>query len=317
MNFLRNLNKKPKKYQRMLGIHQKQFNILCANVGYVLKKRLCITEANTKKERKRAPGGGRKPKLTKIEDKLLVTLLYYKLYFSQEFIATIFDVDQSTISRTIRMISNVIEESADPYLEKYLEEAKNNCPKGKTHVSNIAEFCREYPDLEEIMTDGTEISCYRPQDNDKQKEHYSGKRKRHTLKIQLTVSSSKRVLDVSKTYPGSVHDKKIFDTEKTVDKTTRYSRHLVDKGYYGVDKENLDKNILVPFKKPKGGELSQFQKQVNRYNSGKRIVVENVIGKLKNNRIISSVFRGPIDSFNQIFRNIAAIWNFKLATTTT
>jgi len=88
----------------------------------------------------------------------------------------------------------------------------------------------------------------------------------------------------------------------------------MDKGYCGVDKEHPDKNILIPFKKPKDGELGKFQKEANRYNNQKKIVVEHVIGKLKKNRIISDVYRGPISSFNQIFCNIAAISNFKLAT---
>lgn len=52
------------------------------------------------------------------------------------------------------------------------------------------------------------------------KKHYSGKKKHHTLKTQVSVSSTGRVLDVSKTYPGSVHDKSIADQEQVINSLT-------------------------------------------------------------------------------------------------
>jgi len=311
LNFIKYITKKPRIFQRLIGLSLKEFDLLAKNARIELKKHL--NKIDTKTNRKRLPGGGRKSKLFKVEDKLLLTLLYYKAYLTQEFLGAIFNINQSNISRIISLISKIIEKSADSQLSTYLEEAKKNAPTSKNYISNQADFLRKYPDLEEIATDATESPCYRPKNSENNKKFYSGKNKKHTIKTDVTVASTRKILNVSESYPGSVHDKTILDNEKTINKTTRYSKHFMDKGYCGANKEHNDKNILIPFKKPKGGELTSFQKEINRYLSRKRVFVEHIIGKLKTNRIIADIYRGPKSSFNQVFRNIVAIWNFKLA----
>lgn len=310
MIFISNLIRNKRYFQRFVGLDFKKFEILEKRIEKIYIK---IMDENSNKEgRKRSSGGGRKSKANGVGEKLIITLLYYKLYMTQEFLAWISGIDQSNISRIITLMSQIIEEAADPMLKHYLEEAKNAAPAGKRYISNMTEFLRQFPDFEEIAIDATENSINRPKDKETNKKFYSGKKKKHSMKTQITVSYTGKILDVSDSYPGSKHDKVMLDAEKTIDKTTRYSRCFVDKGYLGIDKEHKDKNILVPFKKPKGGELTQFQKDINRYLGGKRIVVEHVFGKLKNNKIISTTFRGPRSRFNQTFRNIAALWNFKL-----
>ena len=164
------------------------------------------------------------------------------------------------------------------------------------------------------MTDASETPCNRPTGNDIQKEFYSGKQKTHTIKTQITINANKRILDVSNSYPGSVHDKKIFDLEKTIDKVPPQARHVLDKGYVGVDRENPNSNILIPFKRKCGqNKLSDLEQQVNQFLSKHRISIEHVIGKIKNFRICAYLYRGRRENFNQIFKNVAAIYNFSHA----
>jgi len=315
MKLLEYITKKPRIFQRFVGLKINEFEIFTNKVEKCHKKQM--REINNKVERKRRIGGGRQSKILGIKEKLIIILLYYKLYLTQEFLGVIFGIDQSNISRIISSMAKLIEESADPMMNKYLEEAKAEIPNGRASISDMATFLRKYPELEEIMTDCTESPCRRPNTKEENKKYYSGKKKRHTEKTQITISSTGKILDVSNSYPGSTHDKKIFDFEKTVDKTTRFSRHFMDKGYCGADKEHGDKNILIPFKRKKKTDLTPFQKQINSYIGKNRIQVEHIIGKLKNFRIISDVFRGDKDEFNQTFRNIAAIWNFKLMVSST
>ncbi|PNK14111.1 transposase family protein, partial [Cylindrospermopsis raciborskii] len=48
--------------------------------------------------------------------------------------------------------------------------------------------------MKEVIVDGTERPVQRPQNRERQKEYYSGKKKRHTCK-QITVSTrEKRVI---------------------------------------------------------------------------------------------------------------------------
>ncbi|KKQ11346.1 MAG: hypothetical protein US22_C0031G0003 [candidate division TM6 bacterium GW2011_GWF2_36_6] len=52
---------------------------------------------------------------------------------------------------------------------------------------------------------------------------------------------------------------------------------------------------------------------INKFLSSHRIAVEHVIGKLKNFRISAYTYRGRREKFNQVIRNLAAIYNFSHA----
>jgi hypothetical protein len=57
-------------------------------------------------------------------------------------------------------------------------------------VRSMEEFLEHFPEVKEVIFDGTERPVQRPKDSDKQKEHYSGKKKRHTRK-HITGSTRK------------------------------------------------------------------------------------------------------------------------------
>ena len=63
---------------------------------------------------------------------------------------------------------------------------------------------------------------------------------------------------------------------------------IADTGYQGLQK--LHKNTLIPFKRKRNQCLTQEQKQYNRQVSSKRILIENVIGRLKVFKIISDKY---------------------------
>lgn len=63
-----------------------------------------------------------------------------------------------------------------------------------------------------LFHDGTEREIPRPVDYDEQKEQYSGKKKRHTVKNAVVTTLSCLILFVSPTVSGKMHDKKMADT---------------------------------------------------------------------------------------------------------
>ena len=66
----------------------------------------------------------------------------------------------------------------------------------------------------EFMLDGVERPVRRPKDSDRQKENCSGKRKRHSVE-NPAVTSQGRVRGSIRTFPGSVHDKKMSRSNPT------------------------------------------------------------------------------------------------------
>jgi transposase len=73
-------------------------------------------------------------------------------------------------------------------------------------------------------------------------------------------------------------------------------------------------NSQTPFKKSKLHPLSQEQKASNRALSRKRILIENIIRRLKIFRILSERYRNRRKRFGLRFNLIAAICNMELKT---
>lgn len=311
MKLISKLMNKHVPFKRLLGINIDEFRYLSRQLAPAWRKteRMRLTRDN----RKRKQGAGRRYSLGSMEDKLAMFLMYYRIYASQELISFLFGIDQSNVSRLIAKLEPLIEQAADPSLKNYLEESKANRTKMK--VLNLVEFTRQYPDAAALITDATEVRCNRPKRHEIQKQYYSGKRKCHTLKTQITISKNLRIVNVSKTYPGSVHDKKIIDTEKTLDKVCSNVPHWFDKGYQGLQKDYQEHYNILPIKRKPKRKLSELAKELNKMQSKIRVPVEHVFAKLKRFKICSQVFRNPFHKFNQIFRNIAAIHNMQQSNT--
>ena len=81
----------------------------------------------------------------------------------------------------------------------------------------------------------------------------------------------------------------------------------MDSGYQGQQKRQ--KNTQIPHKKPKNKKLTPQQKAENKALAKKRIIVENVIGKLKNFRIFKAKYRNRRRRFGLRMNLIAGIHN--------
>jgi DDE superfamily endonuclease/Helix-turn-helix of DDE superfamily endonuclease len=306
MKFLNQLTKNLQRYQRLIGLTPKLIQELAK------KAELYWNEAEQKrkigKPRHRAIGGGRTYKLLSIEHKLIAVLIYYKTYITQELLGLIIDLDQSNVSRLLSKMNSIIEKIADPELATYLSMTKL----AERHINNWEDFIKQYPDLKDVSTDATEQRVYRSVNHEQQKEYFSGKKKQHSAKTQISVSSRGRIIHVSKTYPGSVHDKRITDEEQIGDLFPQLTLHTLDSGYQGIVEEYPKHHIMIPIKKKKGQELSADDKKYNTGLSRIRVKVENGLSRIKKFRILSYLYRGPISCYNQIFRNIVALVNFRL-----
>lgn len=306
-NFTKKIMKKPRKFTRFVGLTVEQFRQLSDCMLRMWEE--VETNRLSRKNRRRRIGGGMKYRLKSMDEKLLLVLLYYRHYFTQEVLSYLFGIDQSSVSRLITKLTPLIEQAADGELKTFLDKAKVERDK-KLVGWNI--FVEKYPELLHAITDATENRTFRPKDNEEQKKHYSGKKKAHTLKTQITVSRSSKIIDVSNTYPGSVHDKKVADKEKTIEKIPDETTQYLDLGYQGMNKDHPEKCIVLPPKKQKGKKLTPHEKEIRKTQSRYRVIVEHVISRIKKYKICSDVYRGPRKKFNQIFRNVAAIHNLKL-----
>ncbi len=107
---------------------------------------------------------------------------------------------------------------------------------------------------------------------------------------------------------GSRHDFQLFKQSRSI--VADHVCILADAGYQGLT--SLHANSQTPAKKSKRHPLSAEQKTANRTLSKKRIVVENIIRKLKIFRILSERYRNRRKRFGLRFNLIAAIYNLEL-----
>jgi len=109
---------------------------------------------------------------------------------------------------------------------------------------------------------------------------------------------------------GSQHDFQLFKTSRCA--ISPETCLLADSGYQGL--LAFHPNSQTPAKKSKLHPLSQEQKASNRVISRKRILIENIIRRLKIFRILSECYRNRRKRFSLRFNLIAAICNMELKT---
>jgi hypothetical protein len=303
----RNYIKNEEVFQRLCSLNFRQFDELENRMLPLWEEQ--EQKALNEQKRIRQAGGGNSYKLS-FQEMLFMTLLYLKQYSTQEHLATQFGINQSNVSRIIAEIHPLIEQAADPSLQTYLPDAMKYF---EDHPDdNFEQLTAKFSDLKGgVSCDATEQRINRSKDNETQKKHYSGKRKHHSLKYQIIVAQDQRILAVSESHPGSVHDKRILEQDGTILGLDKRIPIRLDLGYKGVDHENPELYIILPHKKPKNGELTPLEKELNTAHSRMRIVAEHAICRIKQFRIADSKFRQPLHLHNQTIRNIVAILNFK------
>jgi hypothetical protein len=236
-----------------------------------------------------------------MEERLAFILSYLKLNPIQEQHADLFGIEQKQCYEYVHGFKAV--------LHKALEDA--DCMPAQTDKElqvKLLEFCKEGEKV--LLHDGTEREVPRPQDEEQQKEKYSGKKKKHTVKNAVIIASSCTVLFVSQTFGGRVHDKTIADTSYHIPAGFTL---IQDTGYQGYNPFEVE--IIQPKKKPKGKDLTQEQKARNREIAADRVRVEHAIGSVKRERIVKDECRLRKNNFvNNIFALCAALHNFRLGT---
>jgi hypothetical protein len=214
------LKTKPKELLALTGLARCEFDELLP----VFAQALQAAEAQarpTRRKRQRAPGGGRKPGLQWVEDKLLFALVYTKTYPLQVVQGQLFGMSQPSANEWIHVLV--------PILAAALDELGVLPERDGAQVAQHERRQTEPPDL---IVDGVERRRQRPKNREKQALHYSGKKKLHTDKNVVVVNTrSKRVSYLSPTLPGVVHDKALADWVKIQYPPATTLRS--DLGFYG------------------------------------------------------------------------------------
>jgi DDE superfamily endonuclease/Helix-turn-helix of DDE superfamily endonuclease len=280
----------------LTGLNRQAFDALCKVFGEVYQQAL----QSDPKPRQRARGGGRKARLESVEAKLFFILFYFKTYPTFDVLGWLFDLERGRSNRWVHRLQEILETALGKKM--VLPERK---------LESMEQFLERFPEVKAVILDGTERPVQRPQDAEKQKEHYSGKKRRHTRKHITGSTRKKRIILLTQAQPGKIHDKRQLDEATLVDKIPDEVRIEGDLGFQGLQNEFV--NVHLPHKKPRGKELSEAQKQHNRDFSRQRVVCEHAHAGMKRYAAVSEIYRNRVPEFDdRLMLTAAGLWNFYL-----
>ena len=198
------LKRNKRKFVSLTGLTPKEFELLLPAFQRTYER--CYPADRTRKGtvRLRKSGGGRKGSLNSSEQKLLLALVYQKAYPLQELLGELFELSQPRANHWIHRLL--------PVLRDALKDL------GVLPERNPRQFARRERQTREplnLIIDGTERRRQRPKNKEKQKLHYSGRKKIHSDKnVLIANTKTKRIGYLSQTYPGKTQDKKVADSER-------------------------------------------------------------------------------------------------------
>lgn len=158
-----------------------------------------------------------------------------------------------------------------------------------------------------VLMDVTEHPVGRRDDYAGQQEEYSGKKKVHTIKHLGITTAEGYFLCMSPAFEGSVHDKTIWDQIQIELSPVNL---LADLGFMGIDKEHP--NVILPYKKPRNGQLIELQKQINKTIGKWRVCIEHALSGVKRLKIIRNKIRlKSYEVIDRMMRIATALHNLR------
>ena len=300
------LSRKPSIFKSFTGLKVQEFDALYTKIQ---ESHTAYEEKRLHREdRKRKIGAGH-PFKHPLKDRLLMLHMYHRLYVTSTLLGFLFNLGQTNVLKNIRMLEPLVK-MVLPLPGKLHQKAER--------LGTLEEVEALFPDFKAFL-DATEQEIPRPRAKRKRRTHYSGKKKRHTVKTQITVNSDGLILHKTPHVRGSRHDYSLFKW--------RHPRLPgmvclgLDLGYDGVQNDYPGLNALVPFKRRSPGrgkrgvkakELTCEEKAFNRWLRGERVVVEHMISRLKKFRVMAHRFRNRLRHYDTVTDIVCGLVNLRI-----
>lgn len=290
---------KPSFFRRLTSFTVEEFCLLVEKLRpeWVHRERERLTRPN----RKRAIGQGH-PYAGSFETMVFVVVMYLRTSAGNALLSALFGIDEVTIRSWRKRIAPLL---ADRFVPRTIVSGRER------RVNDLDEFIKLYPEIKEIIGDGSEFKIQRPKR--KQGKNYTGKSKRHVKKTVLVVNRKDGLfLGRTKVRPGSVHDKRILDEDplhRRLDMHAEICKRM-DSAWTG---EDPSLGWVVNKRGKRNHPLTYREKKENKKLSKIRILVEHAIRRLKIFRRFAETVvirqKGAFDALLDAAMNLA---NFKV-----
>ena len=292
------LHRYPVVFKSMTGLHVAQFDALVTDVlpRFHAAERTRQNRAN----RKRAPGAGHPFELDP-RNQLLLTVIWLRVYPIHEVLAYLFGVSDTTVGRAIARVV--------PLLEASGQDTMRMPDPGRKRRRALDTLLADTPQLA-VVIDTFEQPVQRHKDRKRADAHYSGKKKRHTLKSQIAVDEETgQIADVAESALGPMADIKVLEDSQLLDRLPAGVGGIGDLAYTGMDKLHPQGLGAAPRRKPRGKDRPPEDIAYNRAFSRRRIIVEHTIGRMRRYQSITQLDRNHRENHTARMRAVAGLVN--------
>lgn len=209
--------------------------------------------------------------------------MYIRQNATQEFIGDMRDTSQPTISRYVKELVPIVK----AVLEEFVPSAEDAIEMVNGRV---------------VLVDGTLMPCWSYEEH---QELWNKKHKTTGFNAQLISLLDGTAVWISAPMPGKTHDAKAYKETGAADIVKESGGGFGDKGYQGTD-------LVTPKKKPKGGELLNWEKEFNAQVSSYRAAVERLVGHFKNWKMLHTDYRRPYETYQDAFDAARGLFFFSI-----
>jgi hypothetical protein len=193
--------RRPGVFRRLTSFIAPEFKVLVEKLRPEWKRRE-RERLMARPNRKRAIGQGRLY-AGSFETMVLVCVVFLRSSAGNAILSLLFGIDEVTVRTWRKRITPLLKDLFIP----------DSPVRGKMRrINDLDEFLAAYPEVKELIGDGSEFKIQRPKR--KQGKNYTGKSKRHVKKTIIAVNRSNGlILGRTKVRPGSVHDKRVLEED--------------------------------------------------------------------------------------------------------
>lgn len=305
---MKHLREHPRRLRALTGLTVEQFEQLLTEAlpYYEAALRLRREARRRGQPRRRRTGAGRHYALP-VEDRLLLVLVWLRLYLSYEALGCCFAIDKSTVCLWLQEWREPLQQATAGDL---------HWPDPQRAAREWADVLAEYPDLA-VLIDATDQRTRRPKDppgtppeekGATQRRYYTGKKKAHVLRTQIAATPAGQITEVSETVPGgTTNDLTLLRQSRTWERCS--GKGMVDSGYTGIQHDCPEGTFYRPHRASRGHPLTPEQRAENQKLSRVRVRIEHTLAQLKIYQVLAGVYRHGRDYYNCLFRLVAALTN--------
>ena len=231
------------------------------------------------------------------------------MYPSSTLLGYLFNVSQTSVLKNIKKLEPLISEVL-PLPKKQYDKVRR--------LQSVEEIEAMFPGFKAFL-DAKEQEIPRPKAKRKRKTHYSGEKRRHTVKTQLTVNKEGLIIHKTCHVKGSMHDYALYKCSHPV-----LSSNVgvgLDLGYVGVKVDYPNLNCVLPIKRKNPGldkvgvgaqELFAEQRAFIKVLASERVIVEHTNSRVEKFRIFGSAFRSRLWRYDLVTDVVCGLVNFRI-----